>query len=83
MPNGMLNDLEFENQLNDFGDNQLELIKFVARQQFASSKLLNIHDTKIASLETGDRKASSITGGVSGTITGVIVGLISYFTNRS
>lgn len=80
MPNGMLNDLEFENQLSEMGDNQLELIKFVARQQFTSSKLLAIHDTKIATLESGDRKVSTITGGISGTITGIIIGIIAYFT---
>lgn len=82
MTSGMLNDLEFENQLNAFGDNQLELIKFVARQQFTSSKLLNIHDNKITALESGDKKVSSITGGIAGTVTGVIIGIINYFTNR-
>ena len=83
MPNGMLNDLEFENQLNTFGDNQLELIKFVARQQFASSKLLTAHDTKITILESGDRKVSSVVGGISGTITAIVISIISHFTNRS
>ena len=84
MSNGMLNDLEFENQLRDLGDDQLSLIKFVARQTFTSSKLLVIHDTRIASLESGDRKVSSIVGGISGTITSVIIGIINYFTvNRS
>mgnify|MGYP001574490050 CR=1 FL=1 len=82
MPNGMLNDLEFENQLNDLGDNQPELIKFVARQQFTSSKLLAVHDKKIADLEVGDRKASGIVGGISGTITSTIIGIIGYFTNK-
>ena len=82
MPNGMLNDLEFENQLNDMGDDQPELIKFVARQQFTSSKLLAVHDKKISDLENGDRKTSSIAGGISGTISSIIIGVISYFTNK-
>ena len=88
MPNGMLNnrsmlsDLEFENQLNDMGDNQPELIKFVARQQFAGSKLLAVHDKKIFDLENGDRKASGIVGGISGTISSIIIGIISYFSNK-
>ncbi len=80
MPNGMLNDLEFENRLTELGDNQLELTKFVARQQFASSKLVALHDTRINSLENGDRKASSIAGGISGTVTAIIIGIINYFT---
>ncbi len=83
MSNGVLNDIEFENQINKLGDNQIALIKFVARQQFACSKLLALHDTKIASLEIGDRKASSIIGGISGTITAIIVGVIGYLTKRS
>ena len=83
MSNEMLNDLEFENRINELGDNQTELIKFVARQQFTSSKLLAIHDTKIASLESGDRKTSGIVGGISGTITAVIINIINYFVGAN
>ena len=83
MSNEMLSDLEFENQLNELGDNQLALIKFVARQQFSSSKTLCLHNIQIKTLENGDRKISSIAGGISGTITGIVIGIISYFTNRS
>ncbi len=83
MPNGMLNDIEFENQLTKLGDNQTELIKFVARQQFESSQLLTTHDTRITTLENGSKKLSGITGGISGTVTAVVIGIISYFTNRS
>ena len=84
MPNGILSDIEFENQIDKLGDNQLALIKFVARQQFASSKLLITHNDRIISIETGNRKSSSIIGGISGTITAIIIGIINYFTiNRS
>jgi len=84
MPNGMLSDLEFENQMNELGDNQIALIKFIARQQFASSKVLTIHEAKIVTLENGDRKTSGIVGGISATIVSVIIGVINYFvtTNR-
>jgi len=81
MPDGMMSDLEFENQINKLGDNQLALIKFVARQQFTSSQMLIKHDTRIASLENGDRKMSGIAGGITGTIAGVIIGIINYFIN--
>ena len=83
MPNGMLNDIEFENQLNELGDNQLSLIKFVARQQFSTSKLISTNTTRITSLENGDRKMSSILGGIAGTITAIIIGIVNYFVNRS
>ena len=88
----MLNDIEFENQINELGDDQLALIKYVARQQFAASKFLAkhdiqiaSHDIQIASLESGNRRASGITGGISGTIGAVIIMVINYFTgnNRS
>jgi len=82
MRNEMIDSMEFENQLAKLGDNQTELIKFVARQQYESCQILTSHDTRIVTLETGNKKMSGITGGITGTITGVIVGLISYFTNK-
>ena len=82
MANGMLSDIEFENQINELGYNQLALIKFVARQQFSSSKLLVTHDTRIVTLENGSRKLSGITGGISGTITAIIISVINYFTTN-
>ena len=80
MPNGILNDIEFENQINELGDNQLALIKFVARQQFETCKRCVDHTSRIGILETGSKKISSITGGISGTITAVIISIINYFT---
>lgn len=82
MPNEMLDNMEFENQLNKLGDNQIELIKFVARQQFESTQLLTTHEQRIGTLETGDRKTSGIVGGVSGALTGAIIGIINYFSNK-
>ena len=46
----MLEDAEFENQINEMGDDQPALIKFVARQQFATSKVLVSHGKRIRSL---------------------------------
>ena len=82
MRNGMLTDLEFENQINNLGDNQLELIKFVARQQYGSTQIMLKHDIRITALETDSKRISGITGAISGTITGVIVGVISFFTGK-
>jgi hypothetical protein len=80
--NEMISDMDFESKLAKLGDNQTELLKFVARQQYESCQTLTSHDTRISTLETGSRKASGITGGITGTITGIIVGLISYFTSK-
>ncbi len=83
MVNGVLSEIEFENQLSKLGDNQLELIKFVARQQYDSSKTLCEHDKRITDLETSIKKSSGIAGGITGTISGVIVTVISYFFTKS
>ncbi len=47
----MLDDLEFENQINALGDDQPALIKFVARQQFSTGKVLVAHGKRLKSLE--------------------------------
>lgn len=83
MANGVLDDIEFENQINELGDNQTALIKFVARQQFAASKVLVAHDKKIVALESGDRRTSSIAGGITGTITAAIIAVINYFVGAN
>ena len=82
MASKILDEIEFENQINALGDNQIDLIKFVARQQFTSSKLLVLHDEKITLLENGDRKLSSIAGGISGTITAILIGVVNYFISK-
>ncbi len=82
MVSRIMDEIEFENRINELGDSQLALIKFVARQQFASSKLLALHESKITSLENGDRKLSSIAGGITGTITAIIIAIINYFVSK-
>lgn len=77
-----LNDMEFEKRLSEMGDNQPELIKFVARQQFSSSKTLTTHNSRIAILENGDRKMSGIVGGITGAITGIVIGVLNYLVHR-
>ena len=61
--NNMLGDLEFENQINELGDNQTELIKFVARQQFSTSKTMVSHGKRIKSLESKNKKMFGFVGG--------------------
>ena len=81
MPSDILNDLDFERRIGEMQDRQL--LEFVARQTFEITGKCRGYDKSIASLESGDRKASSIMGGISGTITAVVIGVIGYFTNRS
>ena len=80
--NGILSDLEFENQINDLGDNQLELIKFVARQQYSSSKVLIVHDKRLSKLEARDRKTFGISGGIGGIIGAAIASAVDYLIMR-
>ena len=78
MPNGINYELDFEKRINEMADRQL--LEFVARQTFEITSKCKDYDVKISSLETGDRKVSSIAGGISGTVTSIIIGIINYFT---
>ena len=76
--NGINYELDFEKRIGDMPDRKL--LEFVARQTLEITGKCKIYDTKIASLETGDRKASSVIGGISGTITAIVISVINYFT---
>jgi len=80
MTNGINYELDFEKRIKEMADRQL--LEFVARQAFEITDKCKTYDVKIASLETGDRKVSSIAGGISGTFTAVVIGIINYFVNR-
>ncbi len=71
----MLEDAEFENQINEMGDDQPALIKFVARQQFATSKVLVSHGKRIRSVEKQNKKMF----GAVGLVSAAIVATIDYF----
>ncbi len=76
MPNGneFLNDMEFEDRLTELGDDQLELIKFVARQEYETHKVLKAHDKRISLLENRDLKTFSVTSGIGAIIgSGIII----------
>lgn len=78
----MLNDMEFESKLNDLGDNQLELLKFVARQQYQTSLLCPIHDRRLRKLENRTKKELGVTGGI-GAFFGVAIGaVVDYLMRR-
>jgi len=83
MPNhDMLDDLEFENQINALGDDQPALIKFVARQTFETSKVLVKHDKRIKSLEGQNKKLFGAVGGASAFVASVITATLDYFLRR-
>lgn len=79
MPNGINYELNFEKLISEMQDRQL--LEFVARQTFEITGKCKGYDTRIALLESGDRKTSGIVGGISGTITAVIIGIINYFVS--
>ena len=81
MGNGINYELDFEKRIAEMQDRQL--LEFVARQTLEIAGKCKGYDTDIDALKTGDRKTSGIIGGISGTITAGIMGLINYFTNRN
>lgn len=82
MPDNMLSDMEFESRLNELGDNQTELIKFIARQQYQMSKLCPIHDKKIKALQNRTKREMGATGGIGAFIGVSIAAVIDYFMRR-
>ena len=80
MPN-INSELEFEKRLSGMKDR--DLLEFVARQNWETCLRCERHDNRITSLENDSKRISGIAGGISGTITAAIVGVISYFTNRN
>ena len=82
MIHNMLTDLEFEKQLEEFGDDQINLLKFLARQQYQMSKLCPIHDKNIKKLQNRDRKIFGATGGIGAMLGVTIASVIDYFLRR-
>ena len=82
MQNGINYELDFEKRITEMPDRPL--LEFIARQTLEITGKCKTYDADIDLLKTGDRKASGVIGGISGTITSVIIGIINYFTvNRS
>lgn len=79
MDNGINYELDFEKRIGEMKDRQL--LEFVARQTFEIIGKCRTYDKKIEAIENGDRKIASFTGGISGTITAVIIAVINYFVN--
>lgn len=79
--NGIINDLDFEKRIKDLPDRQL--IEFIARQTLEITGKCKQYDKDIDSLKSGDRRASTIAGSVSGTITSILIGIANYLLNRS
>ena len=80
MPNGNFvnQELNFEKHISDMKDR--DLLEFVARQNFVTCIRCDKHNKRITDLENQSKKISGITGGISGTITAIIIGIIGHFT---
>ena len=78
--NEFASELDFEQSMGKMTDRKL--IEFVARQTLEITDRCRVHDQEIASLKSGDRKMSGVVGGISGTISSMVIGIISYFTNQ-
>ena len=80
MPNGINYELDFEKRISEMQDRPL--LEFIARQTLEITGKCKGYDTKIALLESGDRRVSGIVGGISGTIVATIIGIINYYVNH-
>ena len=73
-------ELEFERNISALPDR--ELLEFVARQNYETCIRCEKHNTRITALENESKKISGITGGIAGTFTAVIIGVINYFVGK-
>ena len=74
---GIVNELDYEKRISEMADRPL--LEFIARQTYEITGKCKRYDKDIALLKSGDRKISSILGGISGTITAIVIGLIGWF----
>ena len=78
----MLTDMDFEQKLNDLGNDEPELIRFIARQQFSSSKVLLSHGKRIKKLENRNKKTIGIVGAAGVILATIVTATIDYFLRR-
>jgi hypothetical protein len=76
----ILNELDFETKMKTFKDR--ELLEFVARQNYETCSQIALQDTRIKTLEGGNKLASSVSGGITGTFTSIVIAVISYFSSK-
>lgn len=81
MPDGMLNEAEFENEMKEMSDRQL--IEFTARQVFGIHTNCKKEDIRIKALESRDKKTFGLSGGAGAVFGGIMVAIIDYFTKKS
>jgi hypothetical protein len=72
--------LEFDKLIQAKPDR--ELLEFIAHQNYDTCQRCASHDSRITALESSNKKTSSLAGGITGTIAGIVVGLISYFAPK-
>ncbi len=84
MSNGdeMLKDMEFENQLRELGDDQPGLIRFVAREQFKTSKVQKSYGKRIKSLESKNKKIFGFAGAFGAVIATAVTAVFDYLSKR-
>jgi len=82
MPNGnyVNSELDFENQIGKMADRTL--LEFVARQNYETCIRCDKHNVRITALENESKKISGIAGGIAGTITAIVIGIINYFVRN-
>lgn len=78
----MLENMEFEERLNDLGDDEPELIRFIARQQFATSKVLVNHGRRIKKVEGQSKRTMGIIGGVGAVIATAFIQTLNYLLGK-
>lgn len=82
MVNELIGDLEFENELTRLGEDQPELIKFLARQQYKTNTMVVKQEDRICALEKRSNRMFITVGSIGTFIGGLIVGIADFMIRR-
>ena len=80
MPDGLLNELDFEKRIAQLSDR--ELIEFVARQQYTVSMLCPVQDKRLTKLESRTKKELGVVGGAGAFVGSAIGAVLNFFLGR-
>lgn len=82
MPDGMFDDLEFENEMAKMADDQLALTKFAVRQGYATNKVVISNVKRIKKLESQNKKVIGFVGATGAVLATAVAATLDYFLRR-
>ena len=80
MASKILDEMSFKEMWNRMPEEERQ--PYLAYHTYRAAVCIEDHEKRLDIVENGDKKMASITGGISGTITAIAIGLIQFFYNK-